>query len=181
MGRPPRGVKRSPTNILRLGDMKRDMTSNAPQQKPQEALEKPEDGARPCLDSMPYRTIVFAHLHKSETKSPLYWVAGVAGGPWSAINSLKKAAAVHGATCFYCSTALTKDTITIDHVEGQTGERPNAIQNLVLACKPCNTKKGGFPIDAFNPEAGREWLSALLAQVQDRLDRLDNPEQERPA
>ena len=35
-------------------------------------------------------------------------------------NSLKKAAAVHDATCFYCSTALTKDTITIDHVEGQS-------------------------------------------------------------
>jgi 5-methylcytosine-specific restriction endonuclease McrA len=96
----------------------------------------------------------------------------VAGGPWSAINSLKKAVEVHGATCFYCSTPLTKDTATIDHVEGQTGEMPNAIQNLVSACKPCNAKKGHFPIDAFKPEAGREWLQALHAQVEERLRKL---------
>ncbi|HEX2811642.1 MAG TPA: HNH endonuclease signature motif containing protein [Sphingopyxis sp.] len=157
------------------------MTDKATQQISQPALEKPENAARPCLDSMPYRTLVFARLHSKEMPVPLYWVAGVNGGPWGATNSLKKAAEVHGANCFYCSTELTKNTATIDHVEGQTGEAANAIQNLVLACKPCNTKKGSFPIDAFKPEAGREWLSALLAQVQDRLDRLDNPEQERPA
>ncbi|PAL20439.1 hypothetical protein CD928_18880 [Sphingopyxis sp. GW247-27LB] len=172
MGRGSGGVKRSPTKILHLHAITPGMTSNAKPSMPQEALEKPEDAARVCLDSMPYRAIVFAHLHKSESKAPLYWVAGVAGGPWSAINSLKKAVAVHGATCFYCSTALSKDTVTIDHVEGQTGEIPNAIQNLVLACKPCNAKKGHLPIDAFKPEAGREWLQALHTQVEERLRKL---------
>lgn len=148
------------------------MTSKATKSAPQEALEKPEDAARPCLDTMPYRAIVFADLHKNGSMTPRYWVAGVAGGPWNAINSLKKAVEAHGATCFYCPAALTKETATIDHVEGQTGEMPNAIQNLVLACKPCNAKKGHLPIDAYKPEAGREWLSSLLTQVEERLRKL---------
>lgn len=129
-------------------------------------------GARPCLDSMPYRAIVFARLHSKENPVPLYWVAGVAGGPWGARNSLKKAVHVHGGKCFYCPTTLTKDNATIDHVEGQTGDAAEAIQNLVLACKPCNQSKGHQTIDAFNPKAGREWLLALHAQVDERLRKL---------
>ncbi len=135
-------------------------------------MERPEIAARPCLNSMPYRALVFARLHSDEMKVPLYWVAGVADGPWSATNSLKKAVGAHGATCFYCSATLAKDTATIDHVEGQTGDAANAIQNLVLACKPCNAKKGHSPIDAFKPDAGREWLQALHAQVEERLRKL---------
>lgn len=148
------------------------MTDNAAHKKAQESLEQPEVGAQPCLETMPYRTVVFARLHSNEMKIPLYWVAGVAGGPWSATNSLRKAVEVHGATCFYCSAVLTRSTATIDHVEGQTGDAANAIQNLVLACKPCNAKKGHLPIDAFKPEAGREWLQALHAQVEERLRKL---------
>lgn len=172
MGRTPGRVKRSPTKILRLIAISPYMTVEATDKLPEETPEKPEDAARPCLDGMPYRAIVFARLNSNEAKTPLYWVGGVAGGPWSAINSLKKAVAVHGATCFYCSTGLAKDTVTIDHVEGQIGEIPNAIQNLVLACKPCNAKKGHLPIDAFKPEAGREWLQALHTQIEERLRKL---------
>jgi len=153
------------------------MASKAIRTTTQEELEKPEVAARPCLDSMPYRALVFARLHSNEMKVPLYWVAGAAGGPWGAMKSLKKAVEVHGATCFYCSAALTKDTATIDHVEGQTGDAPNAIQNLVLSCKPCNAKKGHFPIDAFKPEAGRAWLQALLVQIEERLRKLDQTNQ----
>ena len=172
MGGPPRTVKRTPTKILRLSVKPSPMKAEAFQKGAQEAIERPEVGAQPCLDMMPYRTIVFARFHSSESKTPLYWVAGAAGGPWAARNSLKKAVETHGAKCFYCPTKLSKDNLTIDHVEGKKGDAAEAIQNLVAACKPCNAKKGHQPIDAFHPEAGREWLRALHAQVEERLRKL---------
>lgn len=149
-----------------------DMADKASQKKAEQVIERPENGARPCLDAMPYRAIVFARFHSEENRTPLYWVAGAAGGPWGARNSLKKAVHTHGGECFYCATKLSKDNATIDHVEGQDGEAPEAIQNLVLACKPCNSKKGHAPIEAFNATAGRQWLEALHAQVEDRLRKL---------
>ncbi|MBL0769984.1 HNH endonuclease [Sphingopyxis sp. XHP0097] len=131
--------------------------------------ERPENGARPCLESHPYQTIVFARLNGT---TPLYWVGGVAGGPWGAEKALREAGRKHGGRCFYCQKALTKETVTIDHIEGRAGPGAKAIQNLALACKPCNAKKGHIPIEAFKPKAGREWLKALLVQVEDRLQKL---------
>lgn len=148
------------------------MADKASHKRAVQGIERPEVGARPCLDAMPYRAITFARFHSEESQIPLYWVGGVAGGPWSARNSLKKAAHFHSGKCFYCPAKLTKDNVTIDHVEGQNGEAAEAIQNLVLACKPCNAKKGHAPIEAFNADAGREWLQALYAQVEERLRKL---------
>ena len=120
------------------------------------------------MDAAPYNRIIFHDLH-GPSKTPRYWVGGVENGPWSAENALRKAGVKHGGTCFYCKIKLDKDTLTIDHVEGRTSQ---SIQNLLLACKPCNAKKGHQPIEAFSPNAGRAWLQALLQQVEERLKKL---------
>ena len=155
--------------ILPVGDRKWVMTAEAENQPVGESLERPEFGALPCIESRPYNTIIFARPNGA---TPLYWVGGVEGGPWGAEKALREAGRKHGGRCFYCHQTLAKDAITIDHVEGRSAAGAKAIQNLVLSCKPCNAKKGHQPIEAFKPGAGREWLSALHAQVEERLRKL---------
>jgi 5-methylcytosine-specific restriction endonuclease McrA len=119
-----------------------------------------------------YRALVFARDNGS---APLYFVAGVVGGPWSAINALATSHKAHGGTCFYCKQGIKKGQATIDHVEPVALGGKSTVQNLVIACKPCNAKKGHEVIDLYNPDAGKEWLQALLTQVQQRLDALNPP------
>jgi 5-methylcytosine-specific restriction endonuclease McrA len=62
--------------------------------------------------------------------------------------------------------------MTIDHVQPRAAGGGAEIQNLLIACGPCNKTKGAKAIELFDPKAGREWLSAVLHQVQARLNRL---------
>jgi 5-methylcytosine-specific restriction endonuclease McrA len=140
------------------------------QAKTEIQTERPEIGARPCLTELPYRAIVFSKLNQH--KVPLYFVAGSASPASKAEKALKEAHRIHGGDCFYCKTKIGLQDLTIDHVEPISNEGGRAIQNLLIAHRKCNQNKGSLPIEAFSPEAGKEWLSALLAQVQDRLNRL---------
>jgi hypothetical protein len=131
--------------------------------------EKYADSARPCLDELPYRTIVYM---RSNGTNSLYSVAGVEGGPWGATNALKRAFHKHGGPCFYCSETIRKDDFTIDHVESKCSGGKSHLQNLVISHKTCNAKKGSQLIEVYDPKAGREWLVAVHRQIEDRLNRL---------
>jgi hypothetical protein len=132
--------------------------------------EKPENGAAPCLSDLPYRMVVFACEHPNGTL--LYQVAGSAAAPRGAERALRLAHQTHGGSCFYCKKKLNHNEVTVDHVQPAAIGGTKLIQNLVIACKPCNSSKGARPIEIFKPAAGREWLSAVLLQVQERLNRL---------
>lgn len=123
----------------------------------------------PLVD-LPYRALVYAH--SDGNKVPLYYVAGQADGPWGAGKALMKSHEKHGGHCFYCRKPITKGHATIDHIEPVSLGGKSEIQNLALSCKPCNAAKAHKAIEAFNPDAGKEWLEALLKQVQQRLNRL---------
>ena len=131
--------------------------------------ENPVNAARHCVDDMPYRMVVYL---RSNRQTPLYCVAGTAGGPWNAKNALKEAFRIHGGNCFYCGKDVGPNELSIDHAEPVAAGGKSELQNLLIAHRACNANKGNQPIECYNPEAGREWLSALLAQVQDRLRRL---------
>jgi 5-methylcytosine-specific restriction endonuclease McrA len=105
--------------------------------------------------------------------TPLFAVAGVKGGPWKAEKALRTARDTYPAHCFYCGKSKKVTDLTIDHVEPQKKRRNGDLANLVLACQPCNAEKADKPIEVFRPDAGREWLSGVLRQVQERLNRLD--------
>jgi 5-methylcytosine-specific restriction endonuclease McrA len=128
------------------------------------------EGGFPCLTKSPYRMVVFHSINQH--KIPLYIVAGSEKGPAGAEPALKEAISKHGATCFYCKKELTTQSATIDHVEAKATVKVIGIHNLVISCKPCNASKGHKPIESYSPNAGKEWLSALLKQVEDRLQRL---------
>jgi 5-methylcytosine-specific restriction endonuclease McrA len=132
------------------------------------SLEKVARAARPCLDTLPYRMLVFKGL--SQHGVPLYLIAGSNAAAMGAEKALREAYKTHGGECFYCGES-PKD-ITIDHAEPHKLGGSDSLQNLLISCKPCNITKGHQAIEAFNPNAGREWLEALLRQVQDRLNRL---------
>lgn len=131
------------------------------------AVEAPEDATRHCLGSKPYRMIVFDRMNRA---TPLYRVAGSDKAAMGAANALKEAFRVHGGLCFYCRGKIPTDALSIDHVE--TVRAGDHLQNLVIACRRCNAAKGDARIEAFHPDAGREWLTALHRQVEERLGRL---------
>ncbi len=56
----------------------------------------------------------------------------------------------HGPVCAYCARRVSVRTITLDHVTPRRGQRAyDRHDNLVLACTPCNGKKGDTPLLAF--------------------------------
>jgi len=133
------------------------------------AVEQPEHQHRHVLADFPYRAVVFTRMNQD---TPLFFVAGVEGGPFNARRALLKAAEKHGASCYYCSEKLDQEAITVDHVEPLANGGSHALGNLVLACKPCNQRKGSVLIELFNEEAGRNWLEAARELIEDRLSRL---------
>ena len=137
---------------------------------PKAIKEKPANAARACLDDIPYRMLVYKETNGHG--KPLFLVAGSSAAAAGAEKALKAAHRLHGGNCFYCKERVAAGDATIDHVEAEGVGGRDHIQNLLIACKPCNVAKGHKPIELYSPEAGREWLSALLCQVQDRLNRL---------
>jgi 5-methylcytosine-specific restriction endonuclease McrA len=123
-----------------------------------------------CLHIKPYNMLVFDRINGNKT--PVYFVGGVNGGPWAAQTALKKAYEQHGGHCHYCKKPIKNGEFSIDHVEAKAKGGSDSLQNLVIAHKVCNVAKGQMLIEAYNPAAGREWLSALLAQVQSRLNQI---------
>ncbi len=123
-------------------------------------------------NDLPYRAIVAVAIQPTHG-TILYQVAGADKAPQNALNALKLAITKHGGTCFYCKRQSELEPsaidLTVDHIEPIVIGGDSALSNLVVACKPCNGKKGQARIDAFNPRATKEWISALRKQLDDRL------------
>jgi 5-methylcytosine-specific restriction endonuclease McrA len=103
---------------------------------------------------------------------PRYQVAGSASCAVGAEKALKEAFKLHGGDCYYCGEKIEAGEVTIDHAHPRADGGRKELQNLLLSCRRCNQDKGRRPIELYNPEAGRAWLEAVLAQVQDRLNRI---------
>lgn len=60
------------------------------------------------------------------------------------LNRLKAAVrAVHGLVCHYCN----EHGDTVDHVAARSSGGADAAENMVVACKSCNSSKGRWPLD----------------------------------
>ena len=136
---------------------------------------------------LPYRAIVPTRRHGSDGPL-LYQVAGSENAACGADKAIRAAAMIHGGECFYCRQQLKagefKSGWTIDHVEPTALGGSSHLENLVIACLPCNRKKGHEPIDSFNPTACEEWLRSLARQIESRFQRLKStqpPSQPQPS
>lgn len=114
-------------------------------------------------------------FHQFNGDTPLFLVAGSNASARGAEKALRLAHKLHGGDCFYCKKPVPHEGLSIDHAEPEKLGGNGSLPNLLVSCKPCNLKKGHKPIETFNRNAGKEWLSALLAQVQDRLNRVSAP------
>jgi 5-methylcytosine-specific restriction endonuclease McrA len=118
-----------------------------------------------CIDALPYRSVVFIRLNSHGV--PVYRVAGCNDSEMGSRKALERAFELFRGRCFYCETELSE--MTVDHVEPLAAGGTDTLQNLVIACKPCNASKGKKAIELFHPQAGRAWLEQVLRQVEDRL------------
>ena len=112
------------------------------------------------------------YVRTDHNQAPLFQVAGSSEPPRGAIKALRLAHETHGGTCFYCRSPLDSKDVTIDHVEPRVRVKRHDLHNLVIACRDCNSGKRDQGVEKFERTAGGEWLSAMLAHIQDRLNRL---------
>ncbi|MCC7268712.1 MAG: HNH endonuclease [Caulobacteraceae bacterium] len=63
-------------------------------------------------------------------------------------NRLNRLAERDGWNCFYCDTALSLETATIEHLCSLKAEGPKVLDNLALACRGCNALAGSLPVTA---------------------------------
>lgn len=126
-------------------------------------------------NDLPYRAIVPIKTHAG-TATMLYQVAGSNIGPSGAEKAMRQSIKTHGGKCFYCPTIiapLAEPTLwNLDHIEPKALGGKNDLSNFVLSCRSCNVKKGHIPIDSFNPNATKDWLTALQNQIEQRLAKL---------
>jgi 5-methylcytosine-specific restriction endonuclease McrA len=71
-----------------------------------------------------------------------------AAGSFSAAE-FKAVCERYGWTCAYCGTALTRQTVTADHAVPLSRGGSGWIDNIVPACRRCNSRKGTKPASEF--------------------------------
>lgn len=67
---------------------------------------------------------------------------------------LKNVAAT--ARCFYCTSPLTPETLTVDHKIPSSRGGKHHDDNLVVACRKCNKEKGVLTDNEFAPISNRK-------------------------
>jgi 5-methylcytosine-specific restriction endonuclease McrA len=73
-------------------------------------------------------------------------------------------------TCQYCGKKFCKQDLTLDHVVPQSRGGGNTWENLVLACVPCNVRKGSrTPEEAHMPMLRRPKKPTWLPRMGYRL------------
>lgn len=65
----------------------------------------------------------------------------------------KKLLVTQSGRCFYCRSLMdqadSKRFPTLDHLTPASAGGLDALCNLVLACRECNTRKGNLPLEVF--------------------------------
>lgn len=80
---------------------------------------------------------------------------------------------LYGDQCVYCGEMFPPEGLTLDHVEPRVKGGDHSKGNLVVACRTCNTEKGGLTAWAYlatRPEQRSNFLR-LARGVWPRLRR----------
>lgn len=76
---------------------------------------------------------------------------------WSESNlrfKSERIAAKSKGCCWYCGKGLTKGTATYDHVVPRSLGGLTTVENLVLACSPCNQAKAALTLEEYRSKVG---------------------------
>ena len=64
-------------------------------------------------------------------------------------------------TCYWCDRPITKKTISLEHLVPRSLGGKDVIENCVLACKKCNSRRGTMTPEEFRKSP---WLAYLKGQ-----------------
>lgn len=74
--------------------------------------------------------------------------------------------------CAYCGEGLTGATVTLDHVIPRSRGGTGKLENLALACQPCNRAKGSMTAEEFgHPEVLTVSVARFMAGEARRVRR----------
>lgn len=94
--------------------------------------------------------------------------------------SLRQAAIQFGAACFFCRSKVGGDTgvpLTIDHARSKKcgGKGIDQLFNLLIACEPCNKRKGSRDIGHFDVDAAARYRDELFNHVATCIEAAKTP------
>ena len=78
-----------------------------------------------------------------------------------------------GYRCHYCGTCLTYDTATIDHIIARENGGQNNDENLVMACRSCNSRKNKKTLEEFRLFISLNNKTAPVVYNQCQIDQIN--------
>lgn len=72
---------------------------------------------------------------------------------------------VLSASCHYCQKEFTADDLTIEHIIPRSQGGTNDIENVTLACLPCNQEKGRETFLQRRNETMNNYIFAIICNV----------------
>jgi 5-methylcytosine-specific restriction endonuclease McrA len=77
-----------------------------------------------------------------------------------------------GAACVWCGREVWLRDLTREHVVPRSRGGAMTAENAVVACRPCNKRRGSKPVDAYARELLREGADVDVATLRAALGRL---------
>ena len=77
-----------------------------------------------------------------------------------------------GRACVWCGRELWDRDLTREHVVPRSRGGHMTAENAVVACRPCNKRRGSKPVDAYVRELQREGAAVDVAALRSALARL---------
>jgi len=81
-----------------------------------------------------------------------------------------------GATCVWCGRELWRRDLTREHVVPRSRGGHMTEENALVACRPCNRRRGSRPVDAYVRELLGEGAAVDLPALRAALERLSRSE-----
>lgn len=63
---------------------------------------------------------------------------------------------LQGGICYWCKRRIPRTEASRDHIIPRSLQGSDSIRNLILACQPCNIKRGNRDHEAWASENGRK-------------------------
>ena len=130
--------------------------------------------AHPLRKYLPYNAIKFVRVDGNGT--PLYRVRKNKK-ELGAAEALRTAFEQLGGHCFHCKHWMPAQPLsqacTRDHLRPRSAGGCDYLHNLVLACGPCNRRKGGSDLITFSADVGAEYMKALDEHLVSCIKELD--------
>ncbi len=83
-------------------------------------------------------SVILPKWPASELKWTGYRRRGISG----VMTKKRRLVKIYGSICIWCKEQFTIEDLTLEHMTRRREGGSNSIDNLMLACSPCNTKRG---------------------------------------